>query len=123
MLSIGEVAERAGLKPSALRYYEEVGLVAPAARVSGRRHYEVAVLDRLRVIACAQAAGFTIAEIAELLVDGDCGPERWRPLARRKLREIDALIEKAQSTRRLLEDSLRCDCRALEQCSTLVPPG
>ncbi len=122
MLSIGEVAERAGLNPSALRYYEDVGLVAPAARVSGRRHYDASVLDRLRVIACARAAGFTIAEIVELLVDGECEPGRWRPLAQRKLVEIKALIDKAEATRRLLEESLACDCRALEQCSTLVPP-
>ena len=50
MLSIGEVAEKSGLRPSALRYYEEAGLLAPSERVSGRRRYDASVLDRLRVI-------------------------------------------------------------------------
>ncbi len=120
MLSISEVAERTGLRPSALRYYEEVGLIAPAARVSGRRHYDESVMDRLRVIDCARSAGFTIADMRELLVEGQCTPERWRPLAERKLREIDALVERAQAVRRLLEESLACDCRSLEACSMVA---
>lgn len=120
MLSIGEVADRAGLRASALRYYEEVGLLTPADRVSGRRRYDESALDRLRVIACAQSAGFTIAEIRELVVDGESSPEGWKPLARRKLREINALVEKAEAMRRLLEESLACDCRTLEGCSKVV---
>lgn len=120
MLSIGEVARRSGLRPSALRYYEEAGLVAPAARVSGRRHYDASVLDRLRVIACAQDAGFTIAEVRELLRGEDEPPARWRALAERKLREVDAVIEKALATRRLLEESLRCNCVALQQCVSVL---
>ncbi len=120
MLSIGEVARRSGLRPSALRYYEEAGLLSPAARVSGRRHYDASVLDRLRVIACAQEAGFTIAEVRQLLSGEDKPSVRWRSLAERKLREVDALIEKAQATRRLLEESLRCDCVAFEQCPDVL---
>ncbi len=120
MLSIGEVAKETGLRPSALRYYEEVGLISSAARVSGRRHYEVSVLDRLRVIACAQEAGFTIAEMRQLLAGDDQPPMRWRALAERKLREVDAIIEKAQATRRLLEESLRCNCVALEECANVL---
>ncbi len=120
MLSISEVAKRTGLRPSALRYYEEAGLVSPVARVSGRRHYDASVLDRLRVVACAQEAGFTIAEVRELLGGEDEPPERWRALAERKLHEVDAVIEKAQATRRLLEESLRRDCVALEQCAKVL---
>ncbi len=120
MLSISEVAEQTGLRPSALRYYEEVGLISPAGRVSGRRHYDVSVLDRLGVVACAQEAGFTIAEVRELLAGDDDPPARWRALAERKLHEVDAIIEKAQATRRLLEESLRCNCIALEQCASVL---
>lgn len=124
MLSISEVAARTGLRPSALRYYEEAGLVTPAARVSGRRHYDDGVLDRLRVIACAQEAGFTIAEIGELLSGEDEPPARWRALAERKLLEVDALIHKAQAARRLLAASLRCNCVTLDQCvAALGPPA
>ncbi len=120
MLSIGEVAKRTGLRPSALRYYEEVGLVSPAARVSGRRHYESSVLDRLAVIACAQQAGFTISEVRQLLAGEDDPSARWRVLAEQKLREVDTIIEKAQATRRLLEKSLRCNCVVLEQCASVL---
>lgn len=122
MLAIGEVAERTGLRASALRYYEEAGLIEAAARVAGRRHYDRGVLDRLRVIACAQDAGFTIAEVRELLGGTDETPARWRPLAERKLVEVDAVIRKAQATRRLLEESLRCNCVALEDCATVLGP-
>ena len=117
MPSIGEVAEHAGLRPSALRYYEEAGLLAPSDRVSGRRHYDASVLDRLRVISCAQSAGFTIAEIRELIQGQDGAQGTWRDLAQRKLAEVNALIDKAQATRRLLEDSLECSCQSLEECS------
>ena len=120
MLSIGEVAKRTGLRPSALRYYEEAGLISPAARVSGSRHYDAAVLDRLGVIACAQEAGFTIAEVRQLLAGEDDPPARWRALAERKLVEVDAVIAKPQATRRLLEESLRCNCVALEECATVL---
>ena len=119
MLSIGEVSRVSGLRPSALRYYEEASLISPVARISGRRHYEASVLSRLRVIACAQDAGFTIAEVRQLLGGEKESPGGWRMLAERKLREVDAVIEKAQATRRLLEDSLGCDCVALEDCATL----
>ena len=120
MLSIGEVAERTGLRPSALRYYEEAGLISPTGRVAGRRHYDPSVLDRLAVIGCAQEAGFSIAELRVLLGGGDASPPRWRALAQRKLHEVDALIERAQGMRRLLEESLRCDRVTLEECATVV---
>ena len=120
MLSIGEVAKRTGLRPSALRYYEEVGLISPAARVSGRRHYQPSVLDRLAVIACAKQARFTIAEVGQLLAGEDEPSARWRALAEQKLREVDTIIEKAQATRRVLEESLRCNCVVLEECASVL---
>ncbi len=123
MLSIGEVAQRSGLRPSALRYYEDAGLLSPVERVSGRRHYDASVLDRLRVISCAQSAGFTIAEIRELLHGEDGAQGTWRRLAQRKLAEVNALIENAQATRRLLENSLQCSCQTLEDCSAGHPPA
>ncbi len=78
------------------------------------------MLDRLRVISCAQEAGFTIAEVRQLLAGDDRPPMRWRTLAERKLREVDAIIEKAHATRRLLEESLRCNCVALEECAAVL---
>ena len=67
MLLIGEVAQRSGIKPSAIRYYESVGLLPEPARRSGRRVYDNDVLDHLTFIRFAQMAGFGISEIKGLV--------------------------------------------------------
>jgi MerR family redox-sensitive transcriptional activator SoxR len=123
-MSIGEVARSAGVRPSALRYYEGVGLLPPPERANGRRRYDGEllreVLDRLEVIRLAQQAGFTISEIRTLL-DGfseDTPPsERWRLLAQDKLPEVEVLLERALGMKDLLERGLRCECLRLEECS------
>ena len=121
--TIGEVARRAGVRPSALRYYERIGVLPPPGRENGRRRYDEEVLrevlDRLAIVRVAQQAGFTIAEIRTLL-DGfseDIPPsERWRVLAREKLPEVEALIGRAQGMKSLLERGLECECLRLEDC-------
>src|ERR671916_603130 len=123
-MSIGEVARRAGVRPSALRYYESVGLLPAPERTNGRRRYDGEVLrevlDRLAVVRVAQQAGFTISEIRTLL-DGfseDMPPsERWRLLAEEKLPEVEKLVERALDMKHLLERGLRCECLRLEECS------
>ena len=123
-MNIGEVARWAGVRPSTLRYYEGVGLLPSPERTNGRRRYDGEVLrevlDRLTIVRVAQQAGFTISEIRTLL-DGfseDTPPsERWRVLAREKLTEVDALIERALGMKDLLERGLRCECLRLEECS------
>jgi DNA-binding transcriptional MerR regulator len=67
LLDIAEVAERCGLAPSALRFYEKRGLISPAGRNGLRRTYRPEVLRRLTLVACARSAGFTIAQIARFL--------------------------------------------------------
>jgi MerR family transcriptional regulator, redox-sensitive transcriptional activator SoxR len=128
-MSIGEVARQAGVRPSALRYYEDIGLLPRPERESGRRRYEGKVLrevlDRLAVVRVAQQAGFTINEIGVLL-DGfaeDTPPyERWRILAREKLPEIEVLVERALGMKQLLERGLRCECLRLEDCEVIDSP-
>ena len=118
-LTIGAVAKRANLRTSALRYYESVGLLPAAHRVNGQRRYAPSIFGRLQVIHLAQQAGFRVAEIQTLLNDvvPEATPrERWRPLAERKLGEIDALIQRAQQTKQLLEQLQACDCADLEEC-------
>src|SRR5438094_10676206 len=66
-LEIGEVARRAGLRPSAVRYYEERGLVTPARRNGRRRVYGVEAVERLALIAFAKKIGFSLDEIRSLL--------------------------------------------------------
>jgi MerR family transcriptional regulator, redox-sensitive transcriptional activator SoxR len=122
-MSIGEVAQKAGVRSSTLRYYESIGLLPTPERENGRRRYDGEVLrevlDRLAVVRVAQQAGFTISEV-RMLLDGfseDTPPsERWRVLAREKLPEVDALIERALGMKDLLERGLRCECLSLEDC-------
>ena len=121
-LSIGEVARRAGLETSALRYYESIGLLPEPDRESGRRRYEERVFDRLAAIALARRAGFTLAEVRTLMTGfSETTPpsERWRRLAEEKLPEIKALIARAQEMKRVLELGLECDCLRLEECGLL----
>jgi MerR family redox-sensitive transcriptional activator SoxR len=118
-LSIGEVARRAGVRPSALRYYEQVGLLAPQLRANGRRCYDPSVLDTLALIAFAKRVGFTIAETRQLLAGFDAAvpaSDRWRTLARRKEQELDVLIAKAMEMKASLQRVQGCRCRTMAQC-------
>ena len=118
--AIGDVARRAGVQPSALRYYESIGLVPPAERVNGRRRYDTKILQRLAVIQLAQQAGFTLAEIGTLFEgfeDGTTPAARWRALAQQKLPEIEKQITRAQAMKRFLQEGLRCGCLTLEECA------
>lgn len=112
LLTIGQVAEQTGLATSALRYYDERGLVEPARRVSGQRRYHRDVLRRLRIIGLCQRAGFTLAEIEQLLD----GTGDWRPLAEDKLAELDRRVRELRDARRLVRAALDCDCADLEGC-------
>ena len=122
-MSIGEVARRAGLEASAIRYYESAGLLPEPARVSGRRRYDEDVLEWLSLIALAREAGFTIAEIRQLVTDfapGTRPAARWQVLATRKLAEIDAMVARAERMRAVLRVALDCGCFRLEDCSALL---
>lgn len=119
-LSIGDVAQQAGLNPSAIRYYERVGLLPEPARVNGRRRYDAGILKRLAIVRMAQEAGFTIEEIGTLVggfPEATPPGDRWRELARRKLPEVDALISRMLVVRQVLEESLQCDCLTLDACA------
>jgi MerR family redox-sensitive transcriptional activator SoxR len=118
-LSIGEVAERAGVATSAIRYYERVGLLRAPSRESGRRVYDEEVFESLALIALARDAGFSVAETNALMHGFDratpAGP-RWRALAGRKLEEIAERIERAERMRVLIERLMRCQCHTLGEC-------
>lgn len=121
-MTIGEVASRAGIAPSAIRFYEREGLLPPAERVNGRREFDGSVLDRLAVIQLARRAGFTLSEIRTLMTGfAPATPpsERWRSLAAAKLEEVNALIARGEEMRALLEDGLACGCLTTDACAVL----
>lgn len=118
-LSIGEVAGRAGVNVSTIRFYERRGLLAEPERVSGQRRYTAAVVQRLGIIDVAKQAGFSLGEIGVLLASTDEGApahEQLRALAARKLPEVDALIERAGTMRAWLTAASACDCDTLDVC-------
>ena len=118
-LAIGEVALAAGIKPSAIRYYERKGLLPAPPRSSGQRRYDAHILQLLRVIEVSKDAGFTLKEIEHLLhgFERPTPPsKRWRALTEEKLRQVDALIARAEGMRALLRRCLECGCLTLEDC-------
>ena len=122
-MTIGEVAERAGLRASAIRYYEDVGLLPAPERVNGRRRYGPETVERLEVIRFAQAAGLSLDEVRVLFhgfgVDVP-SPPRWREVATRKLAELDEQAARIGRMRRVLEATLACGCVTLEDCAREV---
>ena len=115
MLAIGEVARRARLRTSAVRYYERLGLLPPPLRSSGRRRYDDGVFVRLEVIAFARECGFSLREIRQLFA-GKPYSAALRGLASRKLLEMRRTIARLEAMRGLLKTALRCECLTLEQC-------
>jgi MerR family transcriptional regulator, redox-sensitive transcriptional activator SoxR len=120
-LSIGEVASQVGLRTSALRYYEEAGLLPSAERVAGKRRYGPEAVELLRLIGFCQAVGFSLAEVRQLLAPPTArrAKETWRQLVDTKLIQLTALVDQAQAIKGVLEASRDCDCVALESCSFL----
>jgi MerR family transcriptional regulator, redox-sensitive transcriptional activator SoxR len=123
LLTIGQLARRTGLRTSALRFYEQQGLLRPATRVGGQRRYDPSVVQLLAVLALLQETGFTLAELAELFADPATARARWRPLAQAKLVELEAQIRQATAAKRLLEHALACDCPRPEDCERVQAAG
>jgi len=118
-LRISDVAKQTGLRPSAIRYYEQMGILPPAHRISGQRRYDVTVLHRLTVIQRARQTGFTLHEIKELFFGFRAGTPpavRWQKLRKRKIVELDAMLEHIRSMRALVMQQGECRCKALEEC-------
>lgn len=119
-LTIGEVAQLVGLKSSAIRYYESIGVLPEPERDSGQRRYTKQTVRQLQVIDIAKRAGFSLDDARVLLStesDGLPAHEQLRELAHRKLPEVDALIERAQAMRGWLSAATGCDCQTLDVCA------
>jgi MerR family redox-sensitive transcriptional activator SoxR len=118
-MKIGELAARANLNASAIRYYEKVGLLAPPDRATGQRRYSIDALDRVLLIRFAADMGFTLDEI-KLFLSGlrnnaPVGP-LWKKLATRKIQEVEQLILRSRRLKSLLEHLLHCHCPTLQIC-------
>lgn len=125
-LSIGEVANRAGLNTSAIRYYEAVKLIPVAPRRGGQRQYDETVLTRLKIIELAKSFDFTLEEI-RLFFEGvseDSSPsEVWRAFAGAKMKVLEEQIVRAKHLHGMLKIGLSCQCLKLSDCTLSVLPS
>ena len=123
-MTIGEVAHRAGIRTSAIRYYERAGLLPNPPRVNGRRRYEPDVLDKIALIHFAQRAGLTVGEIRTLFYEFPAetpASARWQTVSTQKLKEVEALLTKVTLMKTLLERTLKCECPTLDDCVSGTP--
>lgn len=125
MLTIGEVAERANVAPSALRFYEREGLISSSRTDGGQRRYHRDVLRRIAFIRAAQRVGLTLEEIKSALASLPDGrtptaadwarlSRSWRPL-------LDRRIEQLQRVRDKLDSCIGCGCLSLRACHLSNP--
>ena len=120
-MTIGQVAKESGFTASAIRYYEQVGLLPRPARAGGRRHYDRSILERLAILERAKSCGFSLAETRQLFHgfrEGTPPSERWQTLARRKIAELEELERKIAATKELLQRP--CACKDLAECGRRI---
>jgi DNA-binding transcriptional MerR regulator len=116
LMPIGDLARRTGVATSALRYYEQIGLLSPAERAGQRRLYTPSSAERVALIRLLQDAGFTLAEIGRMVGVMSAGRRGWGHLAERKIAELDARIADAQRAKKLINHALECPHRDLLDC-------
>jgi DNA-binding transcriptional MerR regulator len=116
LLTIGELARRAGVATSALRYWEDLGLLPTAARIAGQRRYPESAVGLVGLILLLRDVGFSLAEQKALMAARAVALDDWRRLARRKLADLDDQIAKAQAAREAIEHALRCPHEDIRQC-------
>jgi DNA-binding transcriptional MerR regulator len=115
LLTIGELSRRTGVATSALRYYEDVGLLRHATRVSGHRRYRPEAVGVVGAILLLRDT-FTLDEIRRLMAARSKSAGAWRELAQRKLVELDERIAEAQAARVAVEHALACPHEDIVTC-------
>ncbi len=124
-LSIGQVAERTGLAPSAIRFYEQENLVTPFRNAGGQRQFERADIRRLSFVMISQQLGFSIKQIKEALASlpDSRTPTKadWERLSRQFRQDLDTRIEQMQTLRKRLDGCIGCGCLSLDACKLYNP--
>jgi DNA-binding transcriptional MerR regulator len=118
LITVGELSARTGVAVSALRYYEELGLLTPRVRVSGKRRYASDAVTVVGVIRFLRDVHFTLSEIAQLTAAEPGEGDVWRTLAERKLIELDDLIASAKAARDALDHGRQCPHKDARECAT-----
>ncbi|WP_165975081.1 MerR family transcriptional regulator [Nonomuraea deserti] len=120
MLTIGELASRTGVATSALRYWEELGLLPAPARVSGQRRYPPSAVGQVGLVIVLRGVGFTLREVKAFITARSPAGDGWRELYRRKLTELDQRIAQAQVARTAIVHGLACPHEDISECPTFA---
>jgi DNA-binding transcriptional MerR regulator len=115
-LTIGELASRTGVATSALRYWEELGLLPAPARVSGQRRYPPSAVEQVGVVLLLRDVGFTLREVGVFIASRSSAGEDRRGLHERKLAELDRRIAQAQAARHAIAHALACPHEDVFDC-------
>lgn len=122
-MAISDVARVFGLRTSAIRYYEQIGILPPPMRKNGQRRYNDSALYRLAVVQRARETGFTLEEIRELFFGfppGTRPPKRWHELSKRKIAELRERMKRLRLMETLLKRVQSCRCDALHECGEKI---
>lgn len=121
LLTIGELASRTGVATSALRYWEELGLLPTPDRVSGHRRYPPSTVQLVGVVLLLRDVGFTLREVRAFVASRlQAGDDDWRELCQRKVTELDQQIAQAQAARTAITHGLACTHTDILQCPTFA---
>jgi MerR family redox-sensitive transcriptional activator SoxR len=121
-LTISQVGRRVGLRPSAIRYYEQIGIIAPAARRHGQRRYDDRAVHNLMVVQRARGLGFSLTEIRTLFsfpADVAAAP-RWATLASARRDQLRQTLEALTQQLARLDHEGQCGCATLEECGRCI---
>src|ERR1700742_5119726 len=119
-LTIGELASRTGVATSAVRYWEQLGLLPPPVRVSGQRRYPSSSVGLVGEILILRDVGFSLREIATLVAMRSSAADGWRELQERKLAELDERIAQLQAARTAIAHGLACPHEDIHECPTFL---
>ena len=122
-MTIGELSFQTSVPASTIRYWERIGVLPKAARVSGQRRYPPDAAHQLALLQTAQACGFRLDEMRRLLRGFNPGvpaSARWKELAGKKLLELDGRMAQLAAMRQLVEGVLQCGCADLAECGRIA---
>lgn len=121
-ITIGELASKAGLNTSTIRYYEQIGLLPEADRENGQRRYDESIFDKISLINGGKQVGFSLDEIKHIVAEGKTDKKLaqvWKKVSPAKIEEINEQIKLLEAKKNILEESQNCNCESLSSCATI----
>jgi DNA-binding transcriptional MerR regulator len=116
VLTIGQLAAASGVPTSTIRFWERRELLRPQSRSGGQRRYDEEALTQVGMLRLCQDAGFTLAEIRQMLAQRATDPTRWRELVEAKKLDVASSLRKLEKAHELLSHALECTHEDITRC-------